>query len=428
MAAGITIFAPSIILSAVLGWNLTFLNIVIGLLVIIYTVSGGTKAVSVTQKYQMAIIFSGMFIAFFLILEYLPNSVTFSKALDIAGASGKMDVLNFTFDLNERYTVWTGILGGTFLFLSYFGTDQSQVQRYLSGKSLRESQMGLLFNGFLKVPMQFFILLVGVMVFVFYQFNQSPLNFNPAAEESVLNSDYAEEYKNIQNELLQIQSEKSILVNKQIANKPLSNEAEKNHWQQLEKKEINARERAKKVIQKANPLVETNDKDYVFLHFILNNLPKGLIGLLLAVILSAAMSSTASELNALASTTTIDLYKRNVTTEKDDAHFVKATKLFTLLWGLLAIFVACFANLFDNLIQLVNIIGSIFYGNVLGVFLLAFFVRFVGSNATFIAAICTQIIIIFVWYIDMLPFLWLNALGCGLVVLLAMIFQKLKIF
>ena len=428
LAAGITIFAPSIILSAVLGWNLTFLNIVIGLLVIIYTVSGGTKAVSVTQKYQMAIIFSGMFIAFFLILEYLPNSVTFSKALDIAGASGKMDVLNFTFDLNERYTVWTGILGGTFLFLSYFGTDQSQVQRYLSGKSLRESQMGLLFNGFLKVPMQFFILLVGVMVFVFYQFNQSPLNFNPAAEESVLNSDYAEEYKNIQNELLQIQSEKSILVNKQIENEPLSNEAEKNHWQQLEKKEINARERAKKVIQKANPLVETNDKDYVFLHFILNNLPKGLIGLLLAVILSAAMSSTASELNALASTTTIDLYKRNVTTEKDDAHFVKATKLFTLLWGLLAIFVACFANLFDNLIQLVNIIGSIFYGNVLGVFLLAFFVRFVGSNATFIAAIFTQIIIIFVWYIDMLPFLWLNALGCGLVVLLAMIFQKLKIF
>ena len=402
LAAGITIFAPSIILSAVLGWNLTFLNIVIGLLVIIYTVSGGTKAVSVTQKYQMAIIFSGMFIAFFLILEYLPNGVTFSKALDIAGASGKMDVLNFTFDLNERYTVWTGILGGTFLFLSYFGTDQSQVQRYLSGKSLRESQMGLLFNGFLKVPMQFFILLVGVMVFVFYQFNQSPLNFNPAAEESVLNSDYAEEYKNIQNELLQIQSEKSILVNKQIANTPLSNEAKKSHWQQLEKKEINARERAKKVIQKANPLVETNDKDYVFLHFILNNLPKGLIGLLLAVILSAAMSSTASELNALASTTTIDLYKRNVTTEKDDAHFVKATKLFTLLWGLLAIFVACFANLFDNLIQLVNIIGSIFYGNVLGVFLLAFFVRFVGSNATFIAAICTQIIIIFVWYIDCL--------------------------
>ena len=194
LAAGITIFAPAIILSAVLGWNLIPLNIAIGILVIIYTVSGGTKAVNVTQKQQMGIIFLGMFVAFYLILSFLPKEISFVKALEIAGTTGKMKVLDFSFDLNNRYTVWTGLLGGTFLMLSYFGTDQSQVQRYLSGKSIRESQMGMMFNGLLKVPMQFFILLVGVMVFVFYQFNTSPLNFNPKAEEAVRNSKYANTY------------------------------------------------------------------------------------------------------------------------------------------------------------------------------------------------------------------------------------------
>ncbi len=425
LAAGITIFAPSIILSAVLGWNLTLLNIVIGFLVILYTVTGGTKAVSVTQKYQMAIIFSGMFIAFFLVIDYLPDSISFSKALDIAGASEKMDVLNFSFNLNDRYTVWTGIIGGTFLFLSYFGTDQSQVQRYLSGKSLKESQMGLLFNGFLKVPMQFFILLVGVMVFVFYQFNQAPLNFNPAAKKAVSESTYEKEYTELENQLHKIQIEKTDFLNQRFINgtNNFSDHKTKLYLQQLNDSEIATREAAKAVIKKANAAIETNDKDYVFIHFILNNLPKGLIGLLLAVILSAAMSSTASELNALASTTTIDLYKRNVNTEKSEEHYVQATKLFTLMWGILAITVACFANLFDNLIQLVNIIGSIFYGNVLGIFLLAFFIRNVKSNATFFAAVITQLVVIFVWYLDLLPFLWLNALGCILVMLLAVVIQ-----
>ncbi|GAA4114504.1 hypothetical protein GCM10022393_14010 [Aquimarina addita] len=426
LAAGITIFAPSIILSAVLGWDLTMLNIIIGLLVIIYTVSGGTKAVNVTQKYQMGIIFSGMFIAFFLVISYLPDNITFSRALDIAGASGKMDVLNFSFNLNDRYTIWTGILGGTFLFLSYFGTDQSQVQRYLSGKSLKESQMGLLFNGFLKVPMQFFILLVGIMVFVFYQFNQAPLNFNPAAKEVVMTSPYKEEYNTLENTLKKIQEEKATFITNQINTQgaeSIQTPEAKSHIQNLTDAELKTREAAKIIITKADPLIETNDKDYVFIHFILNNLPKGLIGLLLAVILSAAMSSTASELNALASTTTIDLYKRNVSQQKSEQHYVKATMVFTLMWGVLAILVACFANLFDNLIQLVNIIGSIFYGNVLGIFLLAFFIKFVKSNATFIAGIITQLIIIFVWWIDILPFLWLNALGCGIVILLAIIIQ-----
>ncbi|SEK54513.1 transporter, SSS family [Aquimarina amphilecti] len=424
LGAGITIFAPAIILSAVLGWDLTTLNIIIGILVIAYTVSGGTKAVSVTQKQQMAIIFTGMFIAFFLIISYLPENITFSKALEIAGASGKMKVLDFSFDLSNRYTVWTGIIGGTFLMLSYFGTDQSQVQRYLSGKSVKESQLGLLFNGLLKIPMQFFILLVGVMVFVFYQFNSAPLNFNPTAAVAVENSEYAQEYKELENKLLEIQSYKETSIQNYLE---ATNTKEKLDAKELivalDKSDKKTRQAAKELIEEANSDVETNDKDYVFIHFILNNLPKGLIGLLLAVILSAAMSSTASELNALASTTAIDLYKRNIGEEKSEKHYVNASKIFTLIWGLLAILVACFANLFDNLIQLVNIIGSVFYGNVLGIFLLAFFIKFVKSNAVFVAAIVTQVIIIYVWWQDWLPFLWLNALGCGVVMFLAILLE-----
>ena len=419
LAAGITIFAPAIILSAVLGWDLITLNIIIGVLVIIYTVSGGTKAVSVTQKQQMAVIFAGMFIAFYLILQYLPDDITFTKALEIAGASDKMKVLDFSWDLNNRYTVWTGILGGTFLMLSYFGTDQSQVQRYLSGKSLRESQLGLIFNGLLKVPMQFFILLVGVMVFVFYQFNPSPLNFNPKAGEAIANSNLEtiEQYVKLEEQHRFIEGRKKALIFEGLTPENVA------QIQEFNEQDKELKEEAKTIISKADAQVETNDKDYVFIHFILNNLPKGLIGLLLAVILSAAMSSTASELNALGGTTAIDLYKRNTTIEYSEEHYVKMSKWFTLGWGIMAILVACVANLFDNLIQLVNIIGSIFYGNVLGIFLLAFFIKFVKGNAVFIAAIITQVIIIAVWYIDWLPYLWLNALGCGLVMLLAILIQ-----
>ncbi|WP_299524541.1 sodium:solute symporter [uncultured Lutibacter sp.] len=425
LAAGITIFAPAIILSAVLGWDLTTLNIIIGVLVIIYTVSGGTKAVSVTQKHQMAVIFAGMFIAFYLIVSYLPADITFSKALKIAGASGKMEVLDFSFNLDNRYTFWSGIIGGTFLALAYFGTDQSQVQRYLSGKSVKEMQLGLIFNGLLKVPMQFFILLVGVMVFVFYQFNASPLNFNPAATEVVKNSVYAEEYLALESKHLELENQKSV-VNLDYGNN-LTDESLVDEIQRLNLLDEENREQAKELIKKANisenTEVETNDKDYVFIHFILNNLPRGLIGLLLAVILSAAMSSTASELNALAGTTAIDLYKRNVTVVKSDQHYVTASKWFTLAWGVIAISVACFANLFDNLIQLVNIIGSIFYGNVLGIFLLAFFIKYVKSNAVFVAALITQIIVIIGWNNDWMPYLWLNLFGCALVMGLAILIQ-----
>lgn len=424
LSAGITIFAPAIILSVVLGWNLMYLNIIIGILVIIYTVTGGTKAVSMTQKHQMTVIFTGMFVAFFLIISYLPENITFTKALEIAGASDKMKILNFSFDLENRYTLWSGLIGGTFLALSYFGTDQSQVQRYLAGKSVKEMQMGLIFNGLLKVPMQFFILLVGVMVFVFYQFNASPVNFNPAAEKTVLNSTYADDYKNLQNEQARIFTDKQSVINKYVETK---DEKYIGSIQMANKADKENREAAKDLIQKAADEklipVETNDKDYVFIHFILNNLPRGLIGLLLAVILCAAMSSTAGELNALASTTALDLYKRNHKREENDMHFVKVTKWFTLGWGILAIGIACVAYLADNLIQLVNIIGSIFYGNVLGIFLLAFFIKYVKGHAVFVAAIITQIVIIAVWYFDWLPYLWLNVLGCVLVMSMAILFQ-----
>jgi len=423
LAAGITIFAPAIILSAVLGWDLITLNVIIGVLVIIYTVSGGTKAVSVTQKHQMAVIFAGMFVAFYLILSYLPEDITFTKALDIAGASGKMDVLDFSFDFDNRYTFWSGIIGGSFLALSYFGTDQSQVQRYLSGKSVKEMQLGLLFNGMLKVPMQFFILLVGVMVFVFYQFNPTPLNFNPEAKKAVENTTYASQYKNLENKHTAIEDEKSILQ-LQLASNPTKALQQQDRIKELQALDKTIRAEAKTIIKEANDNVETNDKDYVFIHFILNNLPRGLIGLLLAVILSAAMSSTASELNALGSTTAIDLYKRNVKEEKSEKHYVAMSKWFTLLWGVLAILVASVADLFDNLIQLVNIIGSIFYGNVLGIFLLAFFIKFVRGNAVFIAAIITQVIVIIGWWYDWMPYLWLNLFGCTLVIFIAMLLQQ----
>lgn len=427
LAAGITIFAPSIILSAILGWDLRTLNIIIGTLVIIYTVSGGTKAVSVTQKQQMFIIMTGMFIAFFFILGYLPADITFSKAMKIAGASDKLNILDFSFNTTSRYTFWSGITGGLFLALSYFGTDQSQVQRYLSGKSIRESQLGLIFNGIFKIPMQFFILLVGVMVFVFYQYNPAPLNFNPSATETVLNSEYSEDYKLLQESQIALEAEKRIAQNNFSTALELKEFAAvtkaKKEIIHINRKDSTNRVTAKALIKKANKDAETNDKDYVFIHFILNNLPQGLVGLLLAVILSAAMSSTASELNALGTITALDLYKRNKKGTFSEKHYVTASKAFTLLWGIVAIIIACFANLFDNLIQLVNIIGSIFYGNVLGIFLLAFFFKFVKGNAVFIAAIITQIIVIIGFYNDWMSYLWLNAFGCTLVIFIAIILE-----
>ena len=434
LGTGLTIYAPAIILSAILGWNLTYMNIVIGVLVIVYTFSGGTKAVNVTQKQQMFVIMSGMFITFFLILRYLPNDMTFTSALHIAGANDKMNIVNFSFDPEEKYTFWSGITGGFFLALAYFGTDQSQVGRYLSGRSVKESQMGLIMNGLLKVPMQFFILLTGVMVFVFFQFNPVPLNFNPNNKAMIEKSAYKGEYNALEKKLDDLSEDKKVINLLYIdqLNQDYDNPTLRKELVTLSNKEKDLRDRAKEIILKADSNSETNDKDYVFFHFILNYLPKGLIGLLLAVIISAAMSSTASGLNALASTTAIDIYKRNVKVEKSERHYLNATKFFTLLWGIIAILFACIGTLFENLIQLVNIIGSIFYGTVLGIFLVGFYLHKVQSKAIFYSAVVSQITIFIIYYYaiyifpsgqEKLGYLWLNFIGAMLTIVISLLLQ-----
>ena len=427
LGTGITIYAPSIILSALLGWNLTMLNIIIGTLVIVYTVTGGTKAVNMTQKQQMFIIMLGMFSTFFIILSNLPPEVDFSNVLHIAGANGKMDILDFSYNPETRYTFWSGITGGFFLMLSYFGTDQSQVGRYLSGKSIKESQMGLIMNGVLKVPMQFFILLTGVLVFVFFQFNNAPLHFNPTNVEKVKASAQKENYEKLEYKLEQINTDKKIVNQiyiEQLKHNEFDNPILKKQMVALSLKEKDLREEAKEVIAQADKNTETNDKDYVFLYFIMNYLPKGILGLLLAVIFSAAMSSSASGLNSLAATTAIDIYKRNVGT-KSDKHYVYATQYFTLFWGIIAIGFACVSSLFENLIQLVNIIGSVFYGTVLGIFLIGFYINYIKGKAVFIGACISQLTIFYIFYLDVVSYLWLNFIGALLTISLSLILQKL---
>jgi Na+/proline symporter len=427
LAAGITIYAPAIILSSILGWNLKVLNVVIGLMVIIYTVSGGTRAVNVTHKQQMFIIMLGMFATFYLLLSYLPEGVNFSKALKIASAGDKMKIIDFSFDPANRYTLWSGLFGGFFLFLSYFGTDQSQVQRYLSAQSVRESRLGLLFNGIIKIPMQFFILLVGVMVFVFFQFNSSPLNFNPVANKVVEQSEYAQQYSDLQIVYEQLEDKKKALQHEYSnileTDTPKENEI-KRQLITVNRNEKEIRREAKELIRAANGSVETNDTDYVFIYFILNNLPTGLIGLLLAVIFSAAMSSTSSELNALASTTVMDIYKRNVRKEYTDSHYLAASRWFTVMWGMIAILFASFGTLFENLIQLVNIVGSIFYGTILGIFLIAFYIKSIKGSTVFWAALIAECLVIILFFIDIMSYLWLNVAGVFLVILISIIIQK----
>lgn len=420
LAAGITIYAPSIILSTILGWNLYQVIVIIGVLVIIYTVLGGTKAVNVTQKQQMAVIMLGMFVAFFLILSYLPEGVGFVDALTIAGAGDKMDIVDFSFDPKSKYTFWSGITGGLFLALSYFGTDQSQVQRYLSAKSVKESRMGLIMNGLLKVPMQFFILLVGVMVFVFYQFNKAPIFFNPLGDQ-VIKTEGVDQYRDLQKEYDQLFTNKQSLYTYAADQGITSNVTDQ--IKLLNETESVIRNDVKVLIENCVPNVETNDKDYVFITFILTYLPKGLIGLLLAMIFSAAMSSTASELNALGTTTSVDLYQRRVP-GKSDEHYLFVSKALTLLWGIIAICFACYGTLYENLIQFVNIVGSVFYGTILGIFLVGFYIKSIGGRSIFYAAIISEILVITIFYNDLVGYLWLNAIGCILVTVIALIIEN----
>tara|TARA_B100001093_G_scaffold513749_1_gene586305 strand:+ start:1406 stop:3064 length:1659 start_codon:yes stop_codon:yes gene_type:complete len=422
LAAGITIFAPSIILSTVLGIDLKILNFLVGFLVIVYTVTGGTKAVNITQKQQMFVIFLGLFFVFFFLIERYPENLTVSKFLEYSRSSEKFKILDFSIDPNNRYTFWSGITGGLFLALSYFGTDQSQVQRYISGKSVKEIRLGLIFNGIFKIPMQFFILLLGVMVFVFFEFNKSPVNYNPQVI-SYAQKNYSNDFNKILNEYEDLTFEK-----RKLQQGFLSNDGDfPIQLNSIQNKEKELRTNVKELVSTNNNSIEENDKDYVFLHFILNYLPKGLIGLLIAVIICAAMSSTASELNALAATTTIDLYKRNHQIKKSERHYLSASKFFTVMWGIIAIVFASFGTLFENLIQLVNIIGSIFYGTILGIFLVAFFFKKITSNSVFWSACLSQTIIFIIFFTTDISYLWLNFIGAFITVVLSNVIERFKL-
>ena len=436
LAAGITIYAPAIILSTLLHWNLTLTNIFIGVLVIIYTVSGGTKAVTQTQKQQMAVMMGGMILAGILVLNMLPEQIGLIDAMTIAGKMGKMNLINFEFDLDDRYNFWTGTTAALFLFLSYFGTDQSQVQRYLTGKSLSESRLGLIMNGLLKVPMQFIILFIGVLVFVFYQYNTPPVFFNKVELEQLKKSEYKMSVIELEDRFSTLHEEKKRAIDIMISNqsKKVNDEILDQKILDLEDEMMEVREDVKALVKSNNPTAEINDKDYIFMSYVMDYLPHGIIGLLFAVMFSAAMSSTASELNALASTTTVDLYKRSMVKNKTDYHYLKSSKYFTFLWGVLAIAFATTASLFENLIQAVNLLGSLFYGTILGIFIVAFYFKKIQANAVFYAAIFAEIIVIVIHYFNTLEnppvwlkmgYLWYNLVGCSLVVIFGFLLQSL---
>ncbi len=429
LAAGITIYAPAIILSSILGWPLEPTVVAMGAIVIVYTVAGGSRAVSQTQKQQMVVMMGGMVVAAIVIVWRLPEHISFGKAVDVAGAFGRMNVVSFDLDVQDRYNFWSGITGGFFLSLSYFGTDQSQVGRYLTGRSISESRLGLLFNGVLKIPMQFLILFVGILVFVFYQFSTPPLLFNEPLRGRVQGTAQAGEYAALEAKWEQVQTGKRAEVERYLAAQEAgdaSAESTSREALRASAKEASAiRKEAKAVVTRALPGVETKDSDYIFITFVKRWLPSGLFGLLIAVILAAAMSSIASELNALGATTTVDFYRRVFRRDASDRNVLVASKLFTVFWGLVAVGFATFASLLDNLIQAVNILGSIFYGTVLGIFLVAFFVKHVRGHAVFIAAVISQATVIGLFMLSDIGYLWFNVIGCTLVVVLGLVFQAM---
>ena len=429
LSAGITIYAPSIIVSTLIGWNLDFTILLVGIVVVVYTVSGGTRAVSLTQKYQMGVILVGMLTAFVLILVDLSRQIPFTQALAVAGKMGKLEVINFSFDYSTRYTFWSGIFGGLFLALSYFGTDQSQVQRYISGRSVTESRLGLMFNAVLKVPMQFFILFTGVMVFLFYQFEPPPILFKQTVVRAVHQSPYAGEMTRLEARHTAAFEEKRDAVRSLAAalqeDDAVAVTAAQERVAGLEKRSEAIRSEAKGLALRVDPKLEVKDSDYVFLTFILHHLPRGIVGLLIAVIFSAAMSSTSSELNALGSTTTVDLYQRLFRPRETGRHYVIVSKLLTAFWGMVAIGFALTAYLVENLIEAVNILGSLFYGTILGIFLTAFLLKRVGGNAVFPAALLAEGTVIALYSLTDIGYLWYNLIGCGLVMVLGPLFQTI---
>jgi solute:Na+ symporter, SSS family len=454
LSAGITLYAPAIVLSTILGWDIFVTTFLIGLLVIAYTVSGGTKAVSLTQRQQMTIIMSGMLLAGCIAYSLLPPNLSFGNMLSLMGELGKFNMINvlpadvesrlpegitavselsiwqrINLVLSDRYNIWTGLLASTFLFLSYFGTDQSQVARYLGGKSIRESRMGLIFNGLLKIPMQFVILFIGLLVFVFYLFNASPVFHNQPLLQQAKQTELGQSIVALEARYNEVHEQRVTAATKlttAIENKKSSEIVRLKHSiKTFEKNEQQIRDSVKTQIALAVPGAKIQDRDYIFLNFVLSYLPHGIIGLLLAVMFSAAMSSMASELNALASTTTVDIYKRSIHTIGSDVHYVKASKAFTLLWAAIAMVFASLANHAENLIQFVNIVGSLFYGTILGIFLCAFYIKRVGGTAVFWAALVAESVVLYCYKFTDIAFLLYNIIGCSLVVVLSIVLQQI---
>ncbi|HSD64212.1 MAG TPA: sodium:solute symporter [Ignavibacteriaceae bacterium] len=425
LAAGFTIFAPALILSVILGWNIDLTVIITGTLVVIYTATGGSRAVNQTHIQQMIIITVGMFTAFIMIFFLLPKDVSPLDAAFIAGKLGRLNAIDFSFNLNDRYTFWSGIIGGTFLMLSYFGTDQSQVQRYLAGSSIGQSRLGLLTNGLVKVPMQFFILFVGAMIFVFYQFVIPPIFFNPNSLTSVKQSSYADQFEGIKHQFEEIQIEKKVKLNEMLLSMNDGASVKTDQLvEQIKDKQKQAdilRSKAAALITKVDPGADSNDTNYIFISYIINYLPAGIIGLILAAIFSASMSSTSAELNALASTTVIDIYKRLIRKDASEKHYLMISKVATILWGVYAITFALFANRLGSLIEAVNILGSLVYGTILGIFLVAFYLKKVKGTATFISAIIAEIVVLYCYLFTTIPFLWYNVIGCLLLVIIALV-------
>ncbi len=429
LSAGITLFAPALVLSTILGWNIFFTTLLIGLLVIIYTVSGGSKAVSITQRYQMTVILGGMALAGIMAFTLLPSDISFFDSVRIAGELGKLNIVTTDFRWSDRYNIWSGLLASTFLFLSYFGTDQSQVARYLGGKSLTESRMGLIFNGLLKIPMQFIILFIGVLVFVFYLFNQPPVFHNQVLLAQAKKAQTGTEINLLENQFSKTYETKRVAVQQLVKGIHEGDKKEikdaKNLYFKSKHIEDSIKKKTREAIATAIPGAKTQDRDYIFLNFVLNYLPHGAIGLLLAVMFSAAMSSMSSELSALASTTTIDVYKRIVKEDAVSSQYLVSSKWFTVMWASLAMGFAMLANFAENLIQFVNIVGSLFYGTILGIFLVAFYIKHVKSNAVFWAALLAESVVLscYFYFYEEIAFLYYNIIGCGVVVILSVFFQ-----
>ena len=424
IAAGITIYAPAIVLSTLLGWRLNLTIWFAGGLVIIYTVMGGTKIVSITQRYQMIVILVGMAIAFAVAVYRLSPHLSFENTLLVAGKMGKLEAVDFSVDPHKRYTFWSGLIGGFFLALSYFGADQSQVQRYLAGGSLKESRLGLLFNAAVKVPMQFFILLLGAIVFMFYQFEKPPVYFNQPAYQRAAENGYGPQLTGLQTRFDDVFMQKRAVIRAISSTSSNERDLALTKLRELDVQARELRDRTKAVLEQAGVDPKNKDSDYVFITFILQQMPHGLVGLLIAVILCATMSATAATLNALGSTTVIDFYRPLIRPNASDHHYVVAAKALTAAWGLIAIGVASFASLVENLIEAGNILGSVFYGSILGLFLAAFFIRRVTGSAVFFAAVLAQSLVFVLFATTNIGYLWYNFIGCAAVLVLATLLQQ----